>query len=89
VWLVAAKTTVFKSIRFNHNSPLLSQALGLTPRQAELVERYVIDLIHHRGRVSEVVEEILNNSGLSDAEKVYAIYTLGFILGRGAALMGH
>lgn len=76
------------NIPYDHDAPSLNRALGISDERAREIHAMALDLLKRGPRVSNVVEELLSSDGLSDAEKAYALISIGFIQALGEVHRG-
>lgn len=78
---------MLKRYKFNHDEETIEKALGISKRYREIVEMIKKWMSKHKC-VSKVLEEIINSRNLSEIEKLYAAFRLGYILGEAVCIVG-
>ena len=77
-----------QGIVFRHDAERLHEALGISDERAVELSEILARVWVASDTVSEMVEKIISDDGLSDVEKVYALVKLGKVVGAQLLLRG-
>ena len=77
-----------QGIVFDHSKERLHEALGIVNERASELSVVLVRVWVESDTLSEMIEKILSDDGLSDAEKVYMLVKLGHIIALRQIILG-